>query len=244
MAVPEVVVFPGQDAFSVSKVNDSTRILQAESITATFYYLVALHHDCSIRNTAVAQGLDLHQLSRLLSSGGAISPNSSTLDPSLLELFVAPRTLSPWSSKATNIAQVCGFGPWVKRIERITVVRILSHREVDHAKAFDLFHDRMTQTISLEWPDMGKLFEDVAPSPAKVIRLKAHSLSAQDVLQATNKELGLALDKSEIDYLTAAFGEEGSLARDPSDVELFMFAQVWRRSKDPPSKILMALGQL
>ena len=236
MSVPEVVVFPGQDAFSDSKIHDSTRILQAEVITATFYYLVALHYDCSIRDTAVAQGLDLHKLSRLLSSGGAISPNPSTLDPSLLELFVAPRTLSPWSSKATNIAQVCGFGRWVKRIERITVVKILSHHELDHAKAFDLFHDRMTQTISLEWPDVGRLFEDVAPSPAKAIPLKDQGRSAQDVLRATNKTLGLALDKSEIDYLTAAFGEEGPLARDPNDVELFMFAQVWRGLKIHPVK--------
>ena len=224
--MPKVIVFPGEAAYSPFKLHAYARALQAEDVTATFQYLVALKNVRSIDDVSLAEGLDVQKLQTLLCSGEPIVPSSDSDDESCHELFVAPRTLSPWSSKATNIAHVCGLGNWVQRIERILVVKISSSRAIDLLEAFNLFHDRMTQTITTVWPDMDALFAEVAPSPAKAINLKDQGLSGREVLQRANKDMGLALDDSEIDYLIAAYAEGGSLARDPNDVELFMFAQV------------------
>ncbi|KAL9129228.1 MAG: hypothetical protein Q9217_002269 [Psora testacea] len=172
----------------------------------------------------------------------------SDLDPSLLEklfeygdhydegareqpeagekFFVTPRTLSPWSSKATDIAQVCGFGNIIKRIERGMIVTIVSEGSYDSELFAELLHDRMTQTFSREMPKMENLFADPVPAPAGFVDLYAEDSTPSDALQAANKKMGLALDKFDIEYLVNAYHKHGPIARSPFDVELFMFAQV------------------
>ena len=144
--------------------------------------------------------------------------------------FVSPRigTISPWSSKATSIASVCGFGQIVKRIERGTVYTITLKEPLDEniVPFADLLHDRMTETISTSIPDLEAMFAESAPASARTVSMQEVAIEPRQALQDANKALGLALDASEIEYLLDAFAKDGPVPRDPFDVELFMFAQV------------------
>jgi phosphoribosylformylglycinamidine synthase len=138
-------------------------------------------------------------------------------------VLVVPRpgTISPWSSKATDIARVCGLEA-VRRIERGIAYRLTS-REVPLAGArlaslAPLLHDRMTEAALLQVGAAEALFGQEAPRPLRRVSLAG----GRDALLAANAELGLALSGDEIDYLLRAFG---ALGRDPTDVELMMFAQ-------------------
>jgi len=144
-------------------------------------------------------------------------------------VWVVPRlgTLSPWASKATDIAHNCGFDA-VRRIERGIEYRIVPRRGVFGAKAFDealllrlagVLHDRMTESVLLERPDPARIFAPLQGKPMQRIALLARG---RDALVEANRSLGLALSDDEIDYLVENFGR---LGRDPSDVELMMFAQ-------------------
>ncbi|KAJ3284942.1 hypothetical protein HK104_009699 [Borealophlyctis nickersoniae] len=148
-----------------------------------------------------------------------------------------PGTISPWSSKATDIARTCGLGELIKRIERGVVYFI--HGDSDAAitdeqlKSFaDAIHDRMTQVVLRAVPDDAQIFSQGEPGPLKTVPLLAaakEGKNPREVLAKANKEWGLALAEDEIDYLVEAFlhpQEPGVQPRDPTDVELMMFAQV------------------
>lgn len=153
--------------------------------------------------------------------------------------LVVPRagTISPWSSKATNIAHLCNLYDRVERIERGLAYRIVksdgSHLTAEELNSIsDIIHDRMTQTVSTSIPAPESVFHHGAPAPLTVVDLltQGDGVDAREKLTVANKELGLALANDEIDYLIDAFvggkdGQEG-LQRNPTDVELFMFAQV------------------
>jgi phosphoribosylformylglycinamidine synthase len=139
-----------------------------------------------------------------------------------LKLLVTPRlgTVSPWSSKATDIARVCGLTD-VRRVERGTLYFLqasspLGNEELESLGA--LLHDRMTESLWIDTlePD---LFGNAGPRPLRVVALGSHGAEA---LARANVEWGLALSADEIDYLVRAFKQ---LGRDPTDVELMMFAQ-------------------
>lgn len=142
--------------------------------------------------------------------------------------FVHPRkgTISPWSSKATSIAEVCGFGSVVKRIERGTIFKISSDVEFDVSKAKKELHDTMTQDLSPNMPDLETMFGEHTPAPAKVIDLFVEGRDPHGTLREVNRTMGLALDDSEIEYLVSKFTGDGGLGRSPFDVELYMFAQI------------------
>ncbi len=138
-------------------------------------------------------------------------------------VLVVPRpgTVSPWSSKATDIARVCGLEV-VRRIERGIAYRLQS-RDVALAGSrltalLPLLHDRMTETALLELAAAVALFGHGTARPLRQVSLAG----GRDSMAAANSELGLALSADEIDYLLQAFG---ALGRDPTDVELMMFAQ-------------------
>ena len=134
-------------------------------------------------------------------------------------LLVTPRlgTISAWSSKATDIARNCGFAA-VKRIERGTAFHVSGNVTQESALATRL-HDRMTESV-LDSVDAARaLFHHVAPQPLTSVDLLG---GGRDALVAANRELGLALSEDEIDYLVENFGR---LGRNPTDVELMMFAQ-------------------
>ncbi len=138
-------------------------------------------------------------------------------------LVVAPRlgTISPWSSKATDIAHQCGLVT-IERIEHGTALSILGWSgltKAQRAAVLPWLHDRMTETVFSD-PAQGKhLFDHYSPAPMQTIALAAQGRAA---LVQANAEMGLALSEEEIDYLVAAYQ---SLGRDPTDVELLMFAQ-------------------
>ena len=138
------------------------------------------------------------------------------------DFLVVPRlgTLSPWSSKATDIARHCGLEA-VLRIERGVEYALpgLAALPAERQAALKpLLHDRMTQAV-LKPGDFERLFSHHPAAPLQTIPLGADGPAA---LAEANARLGLALSADELDYLAASFG---ALGRDPTDVELMMFAQ-------------------
>jgi phosphoribosylformylglycinamidine synthase len=143
-------------------------------------------------------------------------------------VVVMPRlgTVSPWASKATDIAHNCGAD--IHRVERVTEFRLqtrsglfgsksLSPDELQAAAA--LLHDRMTESVAFERDAARHLFDERDAEPMAHVDVLGQGPAA---LQRANARFGLALSGDEIDYLAAAFRK---LERNPSDVELMMFAQ-------------------
>src|SRR5580658_2333512 len=161
-------------------------------------------------------------LETLLTYGPALQPQPERAGAQPQVLIVVPRagTVSPWSSKATDIAQVCGLAA-VRRIERGIRYELAVADSLDPAAlnrlAAALF-DRMTEMVISSTAEAEQLFAHHAPSPVRTIALGG----GRAALEAANAELGLALASDEITYLLEAFAR---LGRDPTDAELMMFAQ-------------------
>ncbi len=144
----------------------------------------------------------------------------ATPDPPGTRLLVVPRlgTISPWSSKATDIARSCGLGA-VRRLERGVAWTLVGVGPADALRAAERLHDRMTESVLARAEEAAGLFERATPPPLERIAL---GRGGRALLEAADRRLGLALAPDELDYLLAAYRE---LGRDPSDVELMMFAQ-------------------
>ena len=194
--------------------------------------------------------VDEHRiLTRILDYGSKLRNSSPTSQC----FWVIPRsgTLSPWSSKATDIAKRCGLGV-VRRIERgivyyIEGIKGSSTPERGNTQLLSLLHDRMTQIVVPGSGDID-LFERRIPLALESIPLMKQGGVA---LAKANAELGLALSKKEIEYLDISFQE---LGRDPTDTELMMFAQAnsehcrhkifnaqWRIGGEEKEKTLFAM---
>ncbi|MED6317524.1 MAG: phosphoribosylformylglycinamidine synthase [Pseudomonadota bacterium] len=141
-----------------------------------------------------------------------------------LQVIVAPRfgTISPWASKATDIFNNCEIK--INRVERVVVYTLtLENEAADNklpAAAEQLLFDRMTQSLVYDLSDVSKLFDDQAPASLNHIDVIGQGQSA---LESANTEFGFALSSEDIDYLMNAYVNE--LGRNPTDVELMMFAQ-------------------
>jgi phosphoribosylformylglycinamidine synthase len=161
-------------------------------------------------------------LAQLLTYGPVMPLPAATAGPHRLELLVVPRagTISPWSSKATDIAQVCGL-TLVRRIERGIRYQLQVSQALDRSAssrvAAALF-DRMTEMPLAHAGEAQGLFAHHSPAALRSIALHGD----RQALEAANAQLGLALADDEITYLLAAFAR---LGRDPTDAELMMFAQ-------------------
>jgi phosphoribosylformylglycinamidine synthase len=180
-------------------------------VYAEFMHFVDLEDSLSEGEQAV--------LDRLLTYG----PTVPVEEPDGVLFLVVPRpgTLSPWSSKATDIARNCGLRQ-IRRIERGIAFYVRAGHKLDldqRKKIATLLHDRMTQTVFHEMGGAVLLFSQEEPRLLGRIPVLAGGRSA---LVEANVRLGLALAEDEIDYLTKSFTE---LERDPTDVELMMFAQ-------------------
>ncbi|KAF5376119.1 hypothetical protein D9615_007670 [Tricholomella constricta] len=150
--------------------------------------------------------------------------------------FVLPRpgSVSPWSSKATNIAALCNLDTHVERLERGIAFVFATKDEATFQENLPKFsnsiHDRMTQVVQTTSPDEDVIFAHNDPRPLRTVDLKSSSVqdgTPRERLLAANKALGLALASDEIDYLVDAYITGPSpIDRNPSDAELFMFAQV------------------
>ncbi|MBV6448702.1 phosphoribosylformylglycinamidine synthase [Nitrosomonas sp.] len=132
-----------------------------------------------------------------------------------------PGTISPWSSKATDIAQHCGLAA-VERIERgiAYYIQCASPLSVeDKARLKPLLHDRMTEAVFASFADAERLFQHFPPQPLHTVDVLGGGI---DALRQANQSMGLALSVDEIEYLAKNFQQ---MARNPTDVELMMFAQ-------------------
>jgi len=163
------------------------------------------------------------QLAALLNYG---EPYGGPLDGPLI--VVTPRfgTVSPWASKATDIAHNCGLA--VHRVERMVEYRISlktgllgkpTLTEVQLAQVASLLHDRMTESVMFERATAFGLFASLPAAPMAHVDVLA---GGKPALLVANTEFGLALADDEMDYLVQAFTQ---LQRNPTDVELMMFAQ-------------------
>src|SRR5262245_27861918 len=208
---------PGASAvsdFRIAKLRPALEALQSGLglISARFIHFVDLERDLDARERAL--------LERLLTYGPREDANAPRVTGA--EIIVVPRfgTISPWASKATDIAHVCGLTA-IRRIERGIVWTLASSaplsREVLAKLSTPLF-DRMTETALFARADAARLFAREATRPLRTVSLA----SGRDALVKANAELGLALSDDEIDYLVKNFA---LLKRDPTDVELMMFAQ-------------------
>lgn len=153
--------------------------------------------------------------------------NASTTVPATengLQIYITPRNISPWSSKATSIAHVCGLKEQVHRVERGRVITIEFEGPAQNDLPFrDVIHDRMTETITTELPSMDAMFVEGERAPLVVVDIFASGQEPLSTLADYNKKMGLALSQDEMQYLVDAYTK---LGRPPHDVELFMFAQV------------------
>lgn len=135
-----------------------------------------------------------------------------------LQVLVTPRigTISPWSSKATDIFKNCNTP--VHRLERGILYTLKGVSELSN-EVKQALHDRMTETVFSQIEDAHRLFLETAPKPLNSIDILGEGKQA---LVKANNEFGFALSEQEIDYLTQAFTD---LGRNPNDIELMMFAQ-------------------
>ncbi len=219
---PGVIALDGPAALSPFRLERlASRLAEAgvaaPRLAARYLHLVAVHRSLTDDERA--------RLGALLDYG---EPAPARLDKA--ETFVVvprPGTLSPWASKATDIAHRCGLDA-VLRIERAVEYQVVPKGGLFARTTFDgatrarvaaLLHDRMTEAVVDATFDVAAPFRALAAEPMRTVPLLAEGCAA---LARANAAWGLALSDDEIDYLADAFA---TLARDPTDVELMMFAQ-------------------
>lgn len=186
------------------------RVPAVVDIQAEYVHFVDVHKELTAKQILT--------LKKLLDYGHHLSKR-----PKGKLLLVTPRfgTISPWSSKATDIVHNCGLSG-ITRVERATAFYISSKSQLTNtqlANIGELLHDRMTQAVVNSESKAKHLFEQANPRPYKIINLIGRGV---DALNEANEKLGLALANDEVDYLVQSFM---GMKRNPTDVELMMFAQ-------------------
>ncbi|NNH77163.1 phosphoribosylformylglycinamidine synthase [Acinetobacter sp. ANC 5380] len=153
---------------------------------------------------------------QLLNDGASFEVRQAASDE--IQVLVTPRlgTISPWSSKATDIFANCNTP--IHRLERGVLFTLKGISEISNEVKLAL-HDRMTESIFNQIDDAVALFNETEPKPLNSIDILGQG---KEALVKANSEFGFALSDEEIDYLTAAFTKMG---RNPHDIELMMFAQ-------------------
>ncbi|MBI3367024.1 MAG: phosphoribosylformylglycinamidine synthase, partial [Burkholderiales bacterium] len=217
-AAKTLLHFEGGNALSPFRAQALLPRLQA--LNSRIAAVVARHVHWVWTDSAV----DHDKLAALLRYG---DPFTGGDDGALVVVMPRLGTVSPWASKATDIAHNCGLA--LHRVERVTEFRLplkspligsakpLSADELQACAA--LLHDRMTESVAFEREAARHLFDAQPAAPMAHVDVLGAGRSA---LVQANTEFGLALSDDEIDYLVDAFK---GLRRNPSDVELMMFAQ-------------------
>jgi len=207
---------PGQSALSEFRLNKLLSVLRQsepgiDDIHARYAYFVSVTESLSAEQSK--------RLDDLLLSGDPVVQ----LPPDARRLFAVPRpgTISPWSSKATDIAHACGLDK-IERIERGICYGLQFKADPGKASLAAVrrhLFDRMTETLIENGDQAEMLFETHAPLPLGTVPLLKEG---PDALVRANSELGLALSADEIEYLHTNYAD---LRRNPTDAELMMFAQ-------------------
>ena len=217
--------FEGGNALSAFRAQALLPKLQSVSARITG---VAARHVHWVWTDTEAQPDATRKLASLLRYGDAYEgPTLDAADTALVVVMPRLGTVSPWASKATDIAHNCGLA--LHRVERVTEFRLtirtgllggiktLSDEELRAASL--LLHDRMTESVAFERQAAEHLFDKQPAEPLVHVDLLGQG---RDALVVANSRFGLALSDDEIDYLVEAFR---GLDRNPTDVELMMFAQ-------------------
>ncbi len=213
-----MLIVPGAAAlseFRIEKLLNTLRkaIPDLQAVSAQFVHLAEVEGELSEAQQQV--------LRKLLDYGP--SADAAELEVGGSEFFVVPRpgTISPWSSKASDIAHISGLQT-LRRLERGVLYRLRSSEALTAAQrelAAAAIHDRMVETVLDSVAEATVLFSQHSPREMQRVDVLA---GGREALAAANGDLGLALADDEIDYLVDSFTE---LKRNPSDVELMMFAQ-------------------
>lgn len=168
----------------------------------------------------------------LLNHGDEIALNQASPDENqdenqdenkkVLQIIVSPRfgTISPWASKATDIFNNCEIA--IERVERLVVYTLIGENlpeKLPHDIEMMLY-DRMTQSLFYDLAKAHHLFDDHEPAPLNHVDVMG---KGREALESANREFGFALSSQDIDYLMDAY--VNALKRNPTDVELMMFAQ-------------------
>ena len=202
-------------AFKLSKLQDTLRasLPSVSQLSARFVHFVDVAKPLTAAESTVLNGLLEYGEPYVGQgeSGGRV------------QRLVVPRpgTISPWSSKATDILHNCGLDQ-IARVERGVIYWIQCEQEPDAAALGildGLLHDRMVQVVLDEIDEAAVLFQSADPRPMQSVDILQEGKQA---LLLANQEWGLALAEDEIDYLFERFSE---LGRNPNDIELMMFAQ-------------------
>lgn len=182
-------------------------------IYAEFYHFVWLEGEIDSKQQ--------NTLEQILTYG----PTLHAEEPQGQLFLVTPRqgTISPWASRATDIVQHCGL-PEIKRVERGIAYYVQTKNnqplnEAERKQLLPLIHDRMTETVFSDLNDAAKLYHTDTPAPLSTVDIMH---GGKEELNKANSELGLALSPDEVDYL---FDNYTKMGRNPTDVELMMFAQ-------------------
>ncbi|MEO7493871.1 MAG: phosphoribosylformylglycinamidine synthase [Massilia sp.] len=223
-----MLILPGSNALSVFRSQRLLSQLQAAAPAITAVQARFVHF---IDASAPLSSDDTVRLEAMLTYG---DPAAAALDGVTEEFFVIPRlgTISPWASKATDIAHNCGMAH-VHRIERGIAFSVLlkggilgtsfgAAKKLSDAEitaVADLLHDRMTESVLRDASQASNLFRELDAKPLETVDVIGAGKAA---LERANTDLGLAMSDDEVDYLVAAFTKAG---RNPTDVELMMFAQ-------------------
>jgi phosphoribosylformylglycinamidine synthase len=221
--------FKGGIAHSTFKTNQLLKRLQVidpavSALEAQYVFWVSSQH-------ALSSDEELRVAELLMPAGTTAQENVNSASSegmkrsdTLAFIWVSPRlgTISPWSSKATDIAHNCGLV--LERVERTIEYRlqIQGSESLTKAKLLELsqaLHDRMTESVHFEANSLVQLFTQLEAQSMQTVDLIGRG---KDALIEANQEQGLALADDEIDYLVQAFRD---LGRNPCDVELLMFAQ-------------------
>ncbi|WP_146449314.1 phosphoribosylformylglycinamidine synthase [Vibrio kanaloae] len=210
-------ILRGSPALSEFRVNKLLELCRELSLPVTGIYAEFAHF---ADLTADLDESEVEKLEKLLTYGPTIEEH----EPQGLLLLATPRpgTISPWSSKSTDIAHNCGLAK-VSRLELGTAFYIETSAELSELQLVELkaiLHDRMMEVVFTDFESAAALFTVAEPAPYMEVELLAGGRKA---LEEANVTLGLALAEDEIDYLLESFTEK--LGRNPTDIELMMFAQ-------------------
>ncbi|MFV2059245.1 MAG: phosphoribosylformylglycinamidine synthase [Gammaproteobacteria bacterium] len=210
----------GSNALSLFRSNKLLKKCQliAPEISGIRAYYV---HFVSINNEL--KNSELNSLLSLLESTNTLSESQNNENNLAVLVVPRPGTISPWSSKATDIAKNCGFES-ILRIERGIQYHLEGYQRSrnDDSVIHDLqacLYDRMTESVLPDVSDATALFLELNPAELTTVDILTGKHSA---LNKANVNLGLALADDEIDYLVKNFTK---LKRNPTDIELMMFAQ-------------------
>jgi phosphoribosylformylglycinamidine synthase len=218
MTQPHMLSLRGSAALSQFRLDKALNAIQLE--VPRIHHIYAEFWHFAWTEVALDTSAEL-TLKQILTYGPKLPEETPTGE--LLLVIPRPGTISPWSSRATDIAKHCGLDALI-RLERGVAYHVstadgqpLEAHEIQLIRP--LIHDRMTEAVFQDLAEASRLYHTAEPAPLALVDVL---VNGRDALEAANAEMGLALSPDEVDYLLENYKR---MQRNPTDVELMMFAQ-------------------